>query len=52
MIGLTEEQWERIVAMLPKMKAEKAKKDKAGKDDLNKKSKAELIEIVKELTQN
>ena len=29
MIELTEEQWARIVAMLPKMKAEKAKKDKA-----------------------
>ena len=50
MIELTDEQWARIVAMLPKMKAEKAKKDKA-KAGLNKMSKAELIEIVKELTQ-
>ena len=52
MIGLTEEQWERIVAMLPKMKAEKAKKDKAKAKELDKMSKAELIELVKELTQN
>ena len=51
MIELTDEQWARIVAMLPKLKAEKAKKDKAGKAVLNKMSKAELIEIVKELTQ-
>jgi hypothetical protein len=49
MIELTEEQWARIVALLPKLKADKAKKDKAGKADLNKKSKAELIELVKEL---
>ena len=51
MIELTDEQWARIVAMLPKMKAEKAKKDKTKAKELNKMSKAELIEIVKELTQ-
>ena len=49
MIELTDEQWARIVAMLPKMKAEKAKKDKAGKDDLKKLSKAELIEMIREM---
>lgn len=51
MIELTEEQWARIVALLPKLREKKQKRDKAKGKDLNKKSKAELIEIVKELTQ-
>lgn len=51
MIELTEEQWARIVAMLPKLRKKKQKRDKAKAKDLNKLSKAELIEIVKELTQ-
>jgi hypothetical protein len=48
-VMLTPEQWARIVAMLPKLKDKKAKKDKTKAKDLNKMGKAELIELVKEL---
>ncbi len=51
MIELTDEQWARIVAMLPKLRGKKQKRNKAKGKELNKMSKAELIEIVKELTQ-
>lgn len=51
---LTPEQWARIVAMLPKLKNKKAKKDKVKEKtkDLNKMSKSELIELIKEYLSN
>lgn len=51
-VMLTPEQWARVVAMLPKLRADKAKKGKAkGKEkDLENMGKKELIELIKELT--
>lgn len=49
MIELTDEQWARIVAMLPKLRKDKAKKDNAKAKGLDKMGKAELIKLVKEL---
>ena len=43
--------WARVVALLPKLREKKAKKVKAKDKDLNKLSKADLIKIVKEITE-
>ena len=48
---IDDELWKRIVALLPKLRLKKQKADKTKGKDLNKLSKRELIEIVKELTQ-
>ena len=46
-VTLTHEQWERILSLRGKLKA---KKDKVKDKDLTKLTKAQLIELVKELS--
>lgn len=47
MIELTDEQWQRVQALLPKLKKDKAARDNVKSTDLTKLSKAELIDLVK-----
>jgi hypothetical protein len=42
--------WARVVALLPKLRTLKEKKDKAKAKDLSKLSRAELADLVRELT--
>jgi hypothetical protein len=48
-VVLTQAQWERVVALKGKLKAKKDKVDKVKEKDLNKLSKTQLIDMIKEL---
>jgi hypothetical protein len=49
MIELTEAQWARVVALKGKLKVKKDEVDKVKDKDLNKLSKTQLIDMIKEL---